>query len=212
MKVIVIGATGVIGSEVVKVLSQRHEVLRCGWTTGEIDVDITSTTAIRGLFDATGTIDAIVCTAGDNRFGPMDELSDDDYALGFSSKLMGQVNVVRIGHTYLRDNGSITLTSGVTGRRPIFGTTSIGMVNTAIEGFVRAAALELPRGLRINAVSPEWTVTTLGLFGMDPAVGIPAEEVARGYVESVEGSITGTVVDVGWRYDPAVGSTSIAVA
>jgi NAD(P)-dependent dehydrogenase (short-subunit alcohol dehydrogenase family) len=140
----------------------------------------------------------------------MDDLSDDDYALGFSSKLMGQVNVVRIGHRYLRDDGSITLTSEVTGRRPMVGTTSISMVNTAVEGFVRAAALELPRGLRLNAVSPEWTITTLKLYGMDPSIGVPAEDVARGYVESVEGSMSGTVVDVGWRHDPAVGSLSIA--
>jgi NAD(P)-dependent dehydrogenase (short-subunit alcohol dehydrogenase family) len=83
------------------------------------------------------------------------------------------------------------------------------MINSAIEGFVRAAALELPRGLRINAVSPEWTITTLKLYGMDPAMGVPAEEVAAGYVESVEGSMSGTVIDVGWRHDPAVGSVSI---
>jgi NAD(P)-dependent dehydrogenase (short-subunit alcohol dehydrogenase family) len=119
MKVAVIGATGVIGSEVVKALSERHEVLRCARTTGDFAVDITSSKAIRDLFETTGAIDAIVCAAGDNRFGPMDALSDDDYTFGFSSKLMGQVNLVRIGHSYLRDGGSMTLTSGVTGRRPI---------------------------------------------------------------------------------------------
>jgi NAD(P)-dependent dehydrogenase (short-subunit alcohol dehydrogenase family) len=212
MRVAVIGATGVIGTEVVKALSKRHEVVRCGRTTADFAVDISSSESIRDLFEAIGPVDGVVCTAGDNRFGPLDELSDDDYAFGFASKLMGQVNVVRIGHPYVLDSGAITLTSGVTGRKPIVGTTSIGMVNCAVEGFVRAAALELPRGLRINAVCPEWTTETLTLYGMDPSWGIPAERVALGYVESVEGTSTGTVIDTGWRHDPTVGSETIAVA
>lgn len=100
----------------------------------------------------------------------------------------------------------------MTGRVPIVGTTSISMVNAAIEGFVRAAALELPRGLRINAVSPQWTIETLELFGMDTSWGVPAERVALGYVESVEGTMSGTVIDAGWRYDAAQRPVSVAVA
>ncbi len=157
-------------------------------------------------------MDAIVCAAGDARFSAMEGMTVDDYGVGILSKLMGQVNLTRIGSEFVRDGGSITLTSGVTGRVPIVGTTSISMVNAAIEGFVRAAALELPRGLRINAVSPQWTIETLGLFGMDTSWGVPAERVALGYVESVEGTMTGTVIDTGWRYDAAQSTVSVAVA
>ena len=136
-------------------------------------------------------------------------MADADYAVGLANKLMGQVNVVRLGLPHVRDGGSFTLTSGVTGRQPIPGCTSVAMVNSAIEGFVRAAALELPRGIRINAVSPQWTVETLTLYGMDPAWGVPASQVSLGYAESVEGTRTGSVIDAGWRHDPSAGFISV---
>lgn len=211
MRAIVIGATGTIGREIVKELAPRHEILRAGRTTADLPVDITSADSIHALFEAAGPIDAVVCAAGDARFDPMDALTDADYRLGLTSKLMGQVSLTRIASTKLRDNGSITLTSGMLARMPTVGTTSIAMVNSGIEGFVRSAALELPRGIRINAVSPQWTVETLALYGMDTRPGVPAERVALGYVESVEGSMTGTIVDAGWVHDPTQGSVSVAV-
>jgi NAD(P)-dependent dehydrogenase (short-subunit alcohol dehydrogenase family) len=215
MRVLVIGGTGTIGSAIVRSLSAQHDVLVACRSVRDTPVDITDPDLIRQLFERIGTVDAVVCAAGEAVFKPLDELSDDDH--GVASKLMGQVNVVRHGHPFVQDGGSLTLTSGKLGRRPMPGTTSISLINAALEGFVRAAALELPRGLRINAVSPEWTTGTLELFGMDPSWGISAESVAAAYVVAVEGSMTGTVIDAGWLYDPAadyltVATGSLAVA
>jgi NAD(P)-dependent dehydrogenase (short-subunit alcohol dehydrogenase family) len=64
-----------------------------------------------------------------------------------------------------------------------------------VEAFARAAGLELPRGIRINAVSPPWVSETLASMGRDPAGGLSAEKVARAYVESVEGRRNGEVLD-----------------
>ena len=210
MRVLVIGGSGTIGRAVVGSLARRHDVLTCGRTTCEYAVDIGSADSIRRLFETTGRVDAVVCAAGDVIFKPMEEMTDDDYAVGIANKLMGQANVVRIGHPHLRDRGSFTLTSGVTGRRPIPGCTSVAMVNAAVEGFVRATSLELPRGLRINAVSPQWTTETLTLYGMDPAWGVPASQVIGGYIESVEGTRTGSVIDAGWRFDWTADAISVA--
>lgn len=210
MKVIVIGATGRIGREVVKQLQSRHEVVRACRSGADVAVDIESADSIRAMFDAVGPADAVVCAAGDCRFAPMSSLSEEDHGVGLASKLMGQVNLAGIASERLRDHGSITLTAGITARQPIPGTASVAMVNSAVEGFVRAAALELPRDLRINAVSPNWTVETLTLFGMDPSWGVPAAQVALGYLESVEGALTGTVIDAGWRNDPTRGSATLA--
>ena len=212
MKILVIGATGTIGREVVKRLAEEYDVLLGSRTTAGLAIDITSPASIRAYFEATGPVDGVVCAAGDARFGPMDSMTDEDYEVGLRTMLMGQVNVTRIGTEFIRDGGSITLTSGIGGRVPIAGTTSISLVSAAIEGFVRAAALELPRDIRINAVSPQWTVETLARFGMDTTWGVPAARVALGYVESVEGTLTGTVIDAGWRRDLEAAMVPVAVA
>jgi NAD(P)-dependent dehydrogenase (short-subunit alcohol dehydrogenase family) len=212
VKVLVIGATGTIGREVVKRLAEEHDVLLGSRTIPGLSIDITSPASIRAFLEAVGPVDGVVCVAGDARLGSMGGLTDDDYDVGLRSKLMGQVNVTRVAVEFIRDEGSITLTSGVTDGPPMQATTSISMVNAAIEGFVRAAALELPRGIRINAVAPPWTVETLALLGVDTTWGVPAAHVAFGYVESVEGNATGMVIDPGRSLARTDNGVSAAVA
>jgi NAD(P)-dependent dehydrogenase (short-subunit alcohol dehydrogenase family) len=171
MKIIVIGATGTIGSEVVKALSvNKHEVVRAS-RSGEVKVNIDDLASVRALFDKIQGVDAVVSCAGNAAFKPFAELADADYELGLRSKLMGQVSLARIAKDHLRERGSITLTTGVLAMHPMPGSASISMVNAGLEGFVRAAALEMPRGLRINAVSPPWVKETLIKFSMDPTPG-----------------------------------------
>jgi len=195
MRVIVVGATGTIGSAVCGALASRHEVVTVGYKDGTFHVDIGSPDSIRQLFGAIGRLDALVSTAGVAKFASFDELGETDYQLGLSNKLMGQVNLVRIGRPFIADRGSFTLTSGVLSQEPMKGSASISMVNAAIEGFVRAAALELPRGIRINAVSPPWVRETLLALKMDPSPGMPAATVARAYLASIEGTATGQIID-----------------
>lgn len=195
MRVIVVGATGTIGRAVVQKLSARHEIIKVGHKGGEYRVDIGSPDSVKKLYEAVGMVDAVVSTAGLAKFGPLDQLTDADFQLGLSNKLMGQVNLIRIGYRYVRDHGSFTVTSGLLGREPMQGSAAISLVNAGLDGFVRAAALELPRGIRINAVSPVWVTEKLMALGMDTSQGMPAEQVALAYVESVEGKRTGEVLD-----------------
>lgn len=195
MRVIVVGATGTIGSAVVAALSAQHDVVGVGHTSGAIRVDLTSIESILQLFRTVEAFDALVCAAGRAAFGSLDELKDADFQIGLSNKLMGQVNLVRIGRQYVHDNGSFTLTSGVLSREPMKGSASISMVNAGLEGFARAAALELPRGIRINVVSPPWVTETLIARKMDPSIGLPAATVARAYLAGVEGTATGQTID-----------------
>lgn len=195
MKVIVIGATGTIGSAIVQAIGHRHEVIPVSYSKSVIDVDIADTTSISKMFETIGPVDSVISAAGLAKFGPMTLLTDADFALGLNNKLMGQVNLVRFGMDHMRDNGSFTLTSGILSRKPMNGSTAISLVNSAIEGFVRAAALEMPRGIRINAVSPNWVIDTLEAFNMDPSIGTPVEVVARAYVQVLEGTMNGKVFD-----------------
>lgn len=195
MKILVVGSSGTIGAAVAQALEERHEVVRASHSRSAVSVDIGSPDSIRQMYAKIGRVDAVVSVAGQASFRPLADLTDADFALGLGNKLMGQVNLVRLGLGSVADGGSFTLTSGILSRRPMPGASSISMVNAGLEGFARGAALELPRGLRINVVSPGWVSETLVAMKMDPAAGTPAEEVARTYVHAVEGTMTGHTLD-----------------
>lgn len=196
MKILVVGATGTIGSAIVRRLSGNHQIIAAGHSRGEVQVDIGERAAIEALFRKVGTVDAVISAAGLAAFGSLEELSDDQFALSLGNKLMGQINLVRIGLSHVSDGGSFTLTSGILAQNPIPGSAAISTVNAGLEGFCRAAALEMPRGIRINVVSPGWIKETLEAMGQDGSAGVPADAVVSSYAMSLEGDQSGTVIAV----------------
>lgn len=197
MKIIVVGSTGTIGKEVIKVLEGDHEIVKVAHSRGgDYHVDITSSESIEKLFREIGSFDALISTAGLAKFGGLDELTKDDYLLGLTNKLIGQVELFLIGRKYIGSNGSFTLTSGVLSQEPMKGSTSISMVNAGIEAFVRAAVLEMGKGMRLNVVSPVFVKETMDAMGMDSTHGMPAATVALAYKESVESLRNGEILDV----------------
>lgn len=194
MKIIVVGATGTIGREVVKALSAKgHEVVAAS-RSAKARVDIRDSASIEQLFATTKEVDAVVSCAGDAAFKPLVDLTDGDFETSLRSKLMGQVNLARIAARHVRERGSITLTSGVLAMQPMVGAAAVSLVNAGLEGFIRVAALEAPRGIRFNAVSPGWIKETMVMLGMDPAPGMSAADCAKIYLRVVEGSQQGTIV------------------
>ena len=194
MRIILIGGTGTIGSAVYQLLSESHEVVRATRSGEDLQVDMASPDAIRAMFETAGSFDALICAAGQARFAPLAELEEDDFQFTLGNKLMGQVNLVRFGSEFINENGSFTLTSGILAQKPMPGSAAVSLVNAGLEGFVRAAALELPRMIRINVVSPPWVRETLVKMGRDPEPGMPAARVARAYRESLEGNASGKVI------------------
>ena len=198
MRIAVIGATGTIGQAVCRALAPRHEVIKVGNTSGDFQVDLANPDSIRSLYQAMGPVDAVVSTAGRAAFADLAKLTDEDFAFSLSHKLMGQINLVRNGAALLRDRDSFTLTSGVLSHDPIRYGACASLVNGAIDCFVRAAAIELPRGLRINVVSPgllDESADALGDYFRGHET-VPGRRVANAYVKSVEGRLTGQVLSV----------------
>ena len=195
MKVLVIGATGTIGKAVVDLLQATHDVVRVGYRNGEFQVDLSSKDSIQTLFDTVGKVDAILSTTGMAKFGKFKDLTDEDYALGLSNKLMGQINMVRIGQGYLNPGGSIILTIGILGQEPIPGSTVVSLANGGLEGFIRAASMEI-EGVRLNAISPIFVKETMEMMGMDSSTGIPAADLAKIYQAVLEGNFHGKIIDV----------------
>lgn len=193
MKILLVGAHGTLGRAVAAELGARHEIVSAGRDSGDLQFDFADREATARALAAAGPFDAIVSAAGDVAFGPLLELAPAQWEIGLRNKLMGQVNLALLGIGHLNDGGSITLTSGVLTTQPIRLGAAATMVNRAVEGFVRAAALELPRGIRINAVSPG--VLQESMPGYAPFfrgfVPVPAARAALGFSRSVEGADSG---------------------
>ena len=195
MKILLIGASGTIGSAIATALGARHDLILASVQESPEQVDISDAASIRALFARVGRVDAVVSAAGLASFKPLTDLGDEDFELSLSNKLMGQVNLVRLGLASVVDGGSFTLTAGYLARHPIPGSGAVSLVNSGLEGFGRAAALEAPRGIRVNVVSPPWVTETLVKMGRAPDGGLAAATVAQAYVSSVEGTITGQTID-----------------
>lgn len=198
MKIVIVGATGTIGRWVAAELEKRHQVIKAGRQRGDLQVDITSVSSIEHLFNQTGTFDALVCTAGSGHWQPLATLKEEDFYKGIRSKLMGQVNLVLTGQRFIHPGGSFTLTSGILADEPVKGGANLSVVNAAVNAFALAAAIELDRGVRINAVSPGVVADSAAKFGpLFPGhLPVAMERVVAAYIKSVEGAATGRVFPV----------------
>ncbi len=196
MKILIIGGNGTIGKKVSDHFSRQHDIIIAGRNSGDITVDIADGKSIEAMFESLGRVDAAVCIAGEAKWAAFESMTEEDFYIGLRSKLMGQVNLVRIGQNYLSAGGSFTLTTGILADHPVALTTSAAMVNGAIHSFVKAVSLELKNGIRINVVSSGLVEDAVEKYeayfpGHNP---IPMNKVINGYVKSVEGKGTGEII------------------
>lgn len=198
MKILIIGGNGTIGQTVVSHFSENNEIITAGRSSGDVTVDIAASSSIKSMFEKVGNLDAIICIAGEAKWDDFNALTEDDYYIGLKSKLMGQVNLVRIGQHYLNPKGSITLSTGILADDPVVKTTSAAMVNGGIHSFVKAVALEIENGIRVNVVSSGMVEDAYEKYrdyfpGHNP---IPMKKVVNGYVRSVNGKGNGEIIRI----------------
>ncbi|MEC5423503.1 short chain dehydrogenase [Virgibacillus sp. C22-A2] len=198
MRVLLIGGTGTIGKSVADKLKPNHEIIIASKSNGDYLVDITSLDSIEQMYKDIPNIDAVISTTGASHFGHLSDLTPELNEVAINSKLKGQVNLVLIGQNYINDGGSFTLTTGIMMDDPILKGSSAAMANGAVASFVKSAAIELKRNMRINSVSPnvlEESLDKYGEFfkGFNP---VSANRVANAFAKSVEGAQTGQVYRV----------------
>ncbi len=196
MKILIVGGNGTIGSKVSRHFSKNHEVITTGRSSGDVTVDIADSKSIKSMFEKTGNIDAVVCAAGEAKWAEFDSLTEEDFYIGLKSKLMGQVNLVRIGKDYVNNGGSFTLSTGILADHPVALTTSAAMVNGGIHSFVKAVSLELKDNIRINVVSSGLVEDAVEVYedyfpGHNP---IPMKKVVNRFVKSVLGHSNGEII------------------
>ena len=191
MKIIIVGASGRIGLEIDKILAEKHDIVRVGATSGDVQCDYTNAESVTNMFETIGPFDALICVAGrDSVFKKFEELDDDDYRTVFERKFLGQIRLATLGQKFIQNNGSFTFTSGFLSHYPHPASIATGPLNAAIDAYVRFAAPLLPRGIRINIVSPAPVVEP----GQEKHGLVTAAQTAKFYVDAVEGSMSGQVL------------------
>jgi NAD(P)-dependent dehydrogenase (short-subunit alcohol dehydrogenase family) len=198
MRILIIGGTGTIGQKLAEYFGRNHELIIAGRNSGDFRVDIAESSSISELLQKAGKVDAIICAAGEAKWADFDALSEEDFHIGLRSKLMGQVNLVRLGKDYVNNGGSITLTTGILADDPVAMTTSAAMVNGALHSFVKAVVIDLDKNIRVNAVSSGLVEDAVEKYrdyfpGHHP---IPMQKMLRGYIRSVEGKANGEIIRI----------------
>ncbi|TPG36235.1 short chain dehydrogenase [Flavobacterium pectinovorum] len=195
MKIIIIGATGTMGTYLSAALENEHEVVRVGSDSGDFHVNITSTESIELFFKQVGKFDALISTAGPTYVGPWSKMDDVAFRKGVEGKMMGQINLVLIGQNYINPKGSFTLITGALTNEPQKNFANASAANGAVEGFVRGAAIELENGIRINAVSPTVIENSPQYFPYFPGeIPTTMRQLEFMFRKSVFGTVTGHVI------------------
>ena len=199
MKILLVGASGTLGQAVARHLGHQHQIITAGRNSGSLRVDLTDDSSVAELFAQSGPLDAVISTAGKLHFGPLQSMTAAQFNSGLQDKLLGQVRLALAAQHHLPAGGSITLTSGIVSAQPIHDGANATAVNQALEGFVRAAALELlPRGLRINVVSPNVLVESMEAYGpyFPGFEAVTAQRAALAFQRAVEGIQSGETLTV----------------
>ncbi|KAA0955924.1 short chain dehydrogenase [Sporosarcina sp. ANT_H38] len=198
MKILVVGASGTIGNAVTKELEKNHEVIRAGRNGADVTVDITSVESIKKMYEKVGKVDAVINAAGRAHFDAVTDMTPELNEVGIDSKLKGQVNLVLLGFDNMNDGGSFTLTTGIMMDDPIAKGASAALANGGVRAFVKAAAIEMPRGIRINSVSPNVLQESIHKFGtlFQGFDAVPVKRVVLAFEKSVFGLQTGQNFEV----------------
>lgn len=197
MKLVVVGGAGTIGRRLVPALRARgHDVVVAGRTSGDLHVDLASHATIEAMYRAAGPVDGVVGIAAHGALDEFGELTPDALYENMRAKFFGQADLVLTGQHHCTDGASFTLTSGVFADEAWPHVTGGGVISGALHSFALSAAIELPRGMRINVVSPTLVGDSADAFaghfpGMRP---VPVDELVGHYLDCVEGDGTGRVI------------------
>lgn len=195
MKIIIVGASGTMGTHLANAFEEEHTVLRACTKGADLQVDITSPESIEKMYKQAGEFDALISTAGPTFVGPWSKLNHETFRTGVEGKMMGQINLVLLGQHYIQPNGSFTLITGALSHDPQKRFANASAANGAVEGFVRAAAIELQNGIRINAVSPTVIENSPQYFPFFPGdIPVTMRELEFGFRKSLFGANTGQII------------------
>jgi NAD(P)-dependent dehydrogenase (short-subunit alcohol dehydrogenase family) len=198
MRILVVGAEGTVGKAAISGFSKNHEIVKAGRKSGHVHVDVMDSASVTAMYQKIGKVDAVVACTGHSHFGPISEMLPSQFLDGLKDKVMGQVNLVLLGMNHVNDSGSFTLVSGILSRDPIRQGANAAACDGALDAFVIGAAIEMPRGIRINAISPGLLAdAALKYDGYFPGhVPVSNERIGYAFAKCVEGAVNGQIICV----------------
>ena len=198
MRILVVGASGTIGKEVVKALASGNEIIEASRSHGKIKVDIRDVASIRAMYKSAGKLDAVISAAGSGAWKPLGQLTEQDFADSLGDKLMGQVNVIRYGLESVADRGSITVTSGVLAKAPMPSSGAISECGTGrFRTFGRARGTARHPGERRKSAVGQRNAEDVGPGSGERSARRPGRARLRGQREEHEDGSGHRTFDVG---------------
>ncbi|MBW4096017.1 MAG: short chain dehydrogenase [Acidobacteria bacterium] len=205
MRILVVGATGTLGKNVVNALQTHHaqygegtlDILGASRLSSEYVVDCQDDLSVRSLFEKVGIVDAVVSTIGGAKWASASEADLGTYKTTLDGKLLCQLRIALAARNHVSLGGSITLTSGIVGNYVFHGGSPSAIVNIGLDAFVKSASAEFSN-LRINTVSPTVLEESASAYAsVFPGFQSVSGAVAgAAYVRSVYGAETGQIIKV----------------
>jgi len=197
-KVVVVGASGVLGGAVAAGLDKDHEVIRASRKGADLLLDASNVDQLDAAFKKVGPLDGLVVCIGHVPFEPFETVDIDAFSAGIMNKFMHQANLVRAALPYLNDNASVVLTSGILADEPLIGSSCAAAANGALHSFVMAVAAELAGRIRINVVSPSVVEASVEGYGnfFDGFEATSMDSLVKGYRRCLAGPISGRVLKI----------------
>jgi hypothetical protein len=103
VKILLIGASGTLGQKVESTLSNSelrssgHQVVRIGRKAGDVLADFADSRGMASIYEKLKPFDAVAIAAGDVAFGPLSELTREQWQFSFNNKLLAQISAVQLG-------------------------------------------------------------------------------------------------------------------
>lgn len=154
-------------------------------------VDVTAEDSVAALFEQSGELDVVICTAGFSNISLIVDMPVDQFRSVVDVCLTGSLIVAKYAGRHLRDGGSLVWISSLNGRQPAAGMSAYCSAKAGLSMLTQVAAMEFAsRGIRVNAIAPGFVLTPL----TEAAAMVPG--TIEGYVENTVLGRTGTPEDI----------------
>jgi len=164
--VLVVGGSRGIGKEVVKKLLIDNKVVSISREASDLEHENLTQIeidAIKGELPEIEEVDGLVYCPGTINLKPFSRLSEEDFLTDFEINVLGAVRVLKKYEKALKksNHASVVLFSTVASDMGMTFHSSVAVSKSGVEGLAKSLAAEWVPKIRVNAIAPTITDTSL---------------------------------------------------